>query len=162
MRFVNPDTGLNANKPYNKTMKNLPPKIRFIILTVALIGIIGLWYMAWKTAGKNQPETNIKKEAATVNNNSQPDFIKTGTITFNNPGLKENTPYFIFEEPGSPALSKELIIDKNSICTTDGEPLPCFHMSKTLNTAYEGRRVKVSGVSLADGSLMVKNLNLEK
>lgn len=141
-------------------MKNLPPKIRFIILTVALIGIIGLWYMAWRTAAPKT--TNDERLTTNAPTNNEPDFVKIGTMTFNNPGLKENTPYFIFEEPGSPALSKELIIDKNSLCSSGGQPLTCFLMAKTITTTYEGQRVRVEGVSQPDGSLLIKKISLEK
>jgi hypothetical protein len=164
----------------NNWFDKLPKKTRIIILVAALAVIAGLWFMAWRTATKStvitnnhepisqakadQPraDKNTNTAATNVNKNVPSDFTKTGNMTFNNPGLKENTPYFVFEEPGSPALSKELIFDENSVCASGAGTLPCLAMNMSLDAAYGDKRVTVSGVSQPDGSLLVKTLSLKK
>lgn len=141
-------------------MKNLPRPVRAILLIAALLAIIGFWYLAWRTAVKT---ANAPAPAAEENKNVGSDFARAGTVTFDNPGLKPNTPYFIFEEPGSPALSKELIFDKDSVCVSPtGESRPCFSLDAAPGMPYNEKRTLVEGVSRSDGSLLVKKISFEK
>ena len=77
------------------------------------------------------------------------DFSKTGNIIKNNPGLKGNVWYLVYEEPGSPALNAELIFDQASQCIIDGKTNPCSSVS-----LENGERVKIDGQEKDTGVLV--------
>lgn len=143
-------------------MINISPKTKKIVLIGALIGIALFWYMAWKTAVKEAETTQPVNTNENINVNAPVDFTKTGTVTYNNPGLKENTPYFIFEEPGSPALSKEIIFDELSVCVSNAGTLPCLSIDTAIDSVYGEKQTIVEGISQSDGSLLIRKLILEK
>jgi len=85
-------------------------------------------------------------------------FSEIGTVIFNNPGLKPSTPYLIYEEPGSPAIKKELILDERSFCSAKSGGIPCIAMSVTLDLPYEGKRVVVEGVRINEEAVLVHKM----
>ncbi len=143
------------------SFSDLPKKTRLIILSGALLVIAGLWYMAWKTASSQSPaEGNLPANTNTVTQEEVSDFKRVGTTVFDNPGLEPGVPYFVFEEPGSPALSKKLVFDAESLCFSPAGELPCLQMNMSLAAIFDGQRVQVEGVSRADGTLVVKKISL--
>lgn len=139
----------------------LPKKTRIIILTAALIAIAALWYMAWRTAAKGNPSAPASPQAQ--NTDAVPsDFNRIGIVVFNNPGLKADTPYLVFEEPGAPALAKELVFDAESVCTLNTGSFPCLSITESLKGSFDGRRTTAEGLSRPDGTLLVRKLTLEK
>ncbi len=86
------------------------------------------------------------------------DFSASGVIVFNNPGLKPDVPYLIYEEPGAPALTKELVFDPLSACVAETGATPCVLMSVTLDIPFGGKRVIVEGVTQSDGAILVRKL----
>lgn len=148
-----------------------PPKYKKIILIGALIAIAFLWYMAWQTAknppaaAKNQEPTfkNANLEPPQIKANKEPDFEKTGTVVFNVPGLKPDTVYLEFEEPGAPALNTELAFDLYSICVSPEEaPEFCSSLDSEPSARYREKRVSVQGVRQNDGSVLVKRIGFAK
>ncbi len=71
-------------------------------------------------------------------------FYKKGVATFNNPGQKANTLYLVYEEPGSPAVSKELVFDSQSQCVLPAGSASCSQID-SLQLYFGGKRVYVSG-----------------
>lgn len=64
-------------------------------------------------------------------------FSEIGNLVFNNPGLKADTWYLIYEKPGSAALSAELRFDSESKC--ENGPCP--------GSIAEGERVRIDGIA---------------
>lgn len=120
-----------------------------IILGVLFVGI--LLYALLRGAVLHNGEKPFEITGTPTN------FAEYGTVVFNNPGLKANTPYFVYEEPGSPALTKELIIDAESACVANNGSVPCLAMSVTFDMPFGGRRVLVEGIEEGDG-IRVKKL----
>ena len=77
---------------------------------------------------------------------SKVDFIRTGVITYNNPGQKPEALYLVYEEPGRPAIFKELIIDDKSICGDQTGGTVCMAISAPLGVSFGGKRVRVYGM----------------
>ncbi len=87
------------------------------------------------------------------------DFYKNGVITANNPGQKPDTMYLIYEEPGKPALSKELIIDSQSVCLAPNGSSKCISISAPLEVSFSGKRVYVSGLEQGE-KVLVRELGV--
>ncbi|RJQ36155.1 hypothetical protein C4552_04325 [Candidatus Parcubacteria bacterium] len=85
------------------------------------------------------------------------DFAEAGVVVFNNPGLKPDTPYLIYEEPGKPALSVQLILDATSACAAPDGAAPCMAISTSLEAGFGGKRATVEGIS-NDGAVLVRKL----
>lgn len=68
-------------------------------------------------------------------------FTESGNLVKNNPGLKPEVWYLVYEAPGSPALSKELQFDDKTMCgTTTCNPA----------TFSQGERVRITGIIQGD------------
>lgn len=89
------------------------------------------------------------------------DFSRQGVITVNNPGQAQDVPVLVYEAPGSPALTKELIFDELSICASGNGSLPCMAMSATYGAAFGGKRVVVEGET-RDGKVLVRKLSVSR
>lgn len=103
---------------------------------LVLVGIVGF---AWTTA-RQGPVVQEPTFGETVN------FTKTGVATFNNPGQPMSEAVLVYEEPGSPALTRILVFGAESMCASGGGELPCMAMSVTLDMPFGGKRVYVEGV----------------
>lgn len=68
------------------------------------------------------------------------DFEETGNLIRNNPGLKPNVWYFLYEKPGAPAIAVEILFDSGSICISGANRTACSE-----NTFAEGERVNIKG-----------------
>jgi|GEM_PF-3353578 len=88
------------------------------------------------------------------------DFSHSGVITTNNPGQKPNILYLIYEEPGSPALSKELTINEASMCVAPNGFAQCMAISSPLEMSFGGKRVLVSGSLRGENELLVKEIKI--
>ncbi len=83
------------------------------------------------------------------------DVEQTGTLTRNDPGLTPGVWYVLYEEPGTPALTKRLSFDQNTVCIRNGQSGPC------LRSIYEkGLRVTVRG-SDEDAGIHVQEMEIE-
>lgn len=101
----------------------------------------------FKIAKRVAPSINGLPESSIVPN-APTNFAKIGVMTINNPGQKQDTPYLIYEEPGKPALKKELAFDVESTCAGPNGSLPCLAMNATLEASYGGKRVTVEGLEM--------------
>ena len=52
-------------------------------------------------------------------------FDETGHFVKDNPGLKPGVWYLVYEKPGAPALTAELMFNDKSICIWGGKSGPC-------------------------------------
>jgi len=121
-----------------------------IIIFVVIIIVIFLGYIVWKS--NTVPNTPVEITSEPTN------FAKTGVIIFNTPGLKPNVPYLIYEEPGSPALTKELVFDPLSVCAAENGSTECIAMSVTLDVPFGGKRATIEGIKQADDTILVRKL----
>ncbi len=81
--------------------------------------------------------------------NSKINFTKEGNLSKNNPGLKKDIWYLVYEEQGAPALKVELEFNDKSLCVVNSSTSVCEVAS--LKT---GDRYKIEGFN-QDGKLTV-------
>jgi len=120
------------------------------VLLIALVGVGIYIYTQDEKEGENGPIT-IESE--------QLDFAEVGTFVVNNPGQEPGVPYFIYEEPGAPALSKRLVFDERSICVSGAQSMPCIVMSVSFEEAFSEKRGTLSGISQEGDTLIVRKLH---
>lgn len=77
-------------------------------------------------------------------------FIKNGVAIKNSPGLKEDVWYLLYEEPGKPAITRELIFDNLSFCGDKNGNIPCAALSVSDYGLRNGRSVTVEGAESGD------------
>ena len=113
-------------------------KISFLDNTRALVeyedGHIALAALAKYSIGDDE-KVNITSFKDISGN-----FEKTGNLTTGNPGQKANTWYLVYEKPGQPGLSAELVFGPESVCVNGNKAELCI--PGELNA---GDRVKVTG-----------------
>lgn len=121
------------------------PKQDWRMATLAFIAAIlvagGISYMN---------SNNREKVPFNANEYQPTTFSRIGTLVFNTPGLKPNTPYLVYENPGQPALTKELGLDELSVCAAPDGAAPCMAMSTTLDVPFGGKRARVEGIEEGD------------
>lgn len=134
--------------------KSLRLKIIPFVIVVLLLGVgIGLMNRGETLNGEKEgSESEIVFSEPT-------NFSKIGTIVFNNPGLKPNTPYLVYEEPGSPALSALLLFDPISVCSFENGATPCIAMSVTLDLPLGGKRTVVEGTK-NENTVLVRKIQV--
>lgn len=130
-----------------------------IILGLGFLVFIlaGLWILSNINNKGGQITTPAPSEELNYTIDERPvDFVKVGTITANNPGLVQDTLYFIYEEPGKPALKKELVIDTLSVCGA----LPCILMSLSLDVAFGGKRVVIEAIKHGEDTVILRKMTV--
>lgn len=137
-------------------------------ISVFLLGVILLFWrmheMRDMDKGKKESMLEVQKEDSlnpSISKEEQvfqgpTNFAEVGTLVFNNPGLKQNTPYLVYEKPGSPALTKEIVFDPLSICMANSGATPCIAMNVTLDVPFGGKQVVIEGVAQGDVVLLRK------
>jgi hypothetical protein len=88
--------------------------IIIIVLLVLLVG--GFFYLNNSIYQAKQAEEPFVDSSA----GGVIDFDKTGRLVMDVPGLKPGAYYLNYEEPGKPALTAELIFDRDSTCSLNG------------------------------------------
>lgn len=79
-------------------------------------------------------------------------FVKTGSLVKNSPGMETDRWYLVFEEAGQPALNAILIFDEQSLC--DG--VKC-----QTDKFVAGQSVKISGVKDENSkTVLIKKLEV--
>lgn len=94
----------------------------------------------------------------TVEEQKPTDFVRVGNLSFDAPGNRQDTPYLVYEEPGAPALTRELVLDEHSYCAASSGGLPCMAMSVQFSVAFGGKRALIDGYLLEDGRVLVRKL----
>ncbi len=88
------------------------------------------------------------------------DFLEVGTLTFNTPGLQQDTMHLVYEKPGAPALTRELVLDEMSFCVAENGATPCMAMSVQFHIPFDGKRAMVEGTAQSDGTILVRKLRV--
>lgn len=81
-------------------------------------------------------------------------FNQIGHLVYNNPGMKKDTWYLIYEQPGASALSKELQFDSASACAINTPAAPC-----DLSKLEAGTRVRLEGRTVGE-AVLVRTIQL--
>lgn len=79
------------------------------------------------------------------------DFIALGHLVKNNPGLKPDIWYLVYERPGEPALYAELLFTENSECSFGGTKGICPDVLLPSSALTE-----IQGVRQGNGAVLVK------
>ncbi|MDZ7726048.1 MAG: hypothetical protein U5L75_00505 [Candidatus Campbellbacteria bacterium] len=111
-------------------------KILLIASLVILIGVIVL-FSTRQEEQKYKPEDNN-------NDIEEITFEETGNLVRNNPGMKEGVWYMVYESPGSPASTQELLFTDRSECVTPEGSEVC-----DAESFSNGYRVKIEGIEKA-------------
>lgn len=77
-----------------------------------------------------------------------------GTLVYNSPGMKQDVWFIVYEEPGKPALFKELRFDSASACAVNAPAAPC-----NPSTLEAGVKVRVEG-RVEGGAVLVRTIQL--
>jgi hypothetical protein len=117
----------------------------FIAVLASVLFIFGVFETA------EAPVVSMSEQAPT-------DFVRVGYLSFDAPGNKQDTPYLVYEEPGAPALTRELVFDAHSYCVTGSGGLPCVAMSVQYSVAFGGTRALIDGNLQEDGRVLVRKL----
>lgn len=91
------------------------------------------------------------------NNNSgrqTANFEQRGVLVINNPGLKPDTWYLVYEQPGAPAINAQLKFNSESVCFINDNPGSC-----NPDNLKNGDDATVEG-DLENGLLTVRRLFL--
>ena len=83
-------------------------------------------------------------------------FFATGNMVKNNPGLKPDTWYLVYEEPGATALTVELKFDQNSKCNVENMQVLCAS-TNSADFFQQGEKVTVQGVK-TDNVVLVQEV----
>lgn len=118
------------------------------LLPIYILTGFSVVIMAWTSM---LPEDKIEIAGEPTN------FVQKGTMVFNNPGLASGMPYLIYEEPGKPAITKELVLDELSFCVAQNGSEPCLALNVTLDMPFNGKKVVVEGI-LKDNKVLVRKM----
>ncbi|MCX6736656.1 MAG: hypothetical protein NTW73_01000 [Candidatus Parcubacteria bacterium] len=88
--------------------------------------------------------------------NEEIDFLQSGFLAKDNPGMKSGVWYLNYETSGVSPLTMELIFDKKSVCITGVQKALC---SLFMKSVYIGSNVTVGG-RLQDDGLLVRKLEV--
>lgn len=113
------------------------------IICIACVLVVIVIFLVWQ---RNEIVPGNPPNSATSTNDNTislgvENFHVTGTLVRNNPGLKPDVWYIIYEQPGTPALSLELRFTDTSICLLSGMQTDCQTIS-----VKNGRRAEVWGI----------------
>lgn len=120
-------------------------KATFIIILV-ILGAVGVYVLSTRQVVPGISTPTPSEPGAST-------FIEMGNLIVNNPGLKKDTWYLVYEKEGAPGLSAELVFSADSTCTVEGITAAC---PAGLST---GLRVTVRGDRNPDGSVSVVSVS---
>jgi len=141
------------------TKKNIVPIIVLVVMVAAALVILRIvtpedtWICdngQWVKHGN--PSQAMPATGCGQNNNAEINFSKAGNITNFDSKTQIETQawYFLYEEPGKPAISKLLVISSNCLYHyINGNSATCLDAGGNF---YNGQRVKIDG-QLTDNAL---------
>ncbi|OGE74050.1 MAG: hypothetical protein A3I07_01200 [Candidatus Doudnabacteria bacterium RIFCSPLOWO2_02_FULL_42_9] len=89
-------------------------------------------------------------------------FDFTGHIVRNNPGLKPDTWYLIYEKPGQPALNVELKFDEKSFCFVNDQSIFCSEYTFTVGQAIHVEGVEKDNIVLIRQMIVLEDVEPAK
>lgn len=110
-----------------------------ILLGIAAVLILGALIYFGLANGNGNPNGNGSGNG-NGNGNGGVSFSETGNLVRNNPGLKPDVWYLVYEESGQPALNAELRFTNDSMCVTGEDEEVC-----DTDDFTQGDRVRVVG-----------------
>ena len=127
------------------------PSLFSIILALLLVsGLVAfIWYFAPEKVEQEAMGEFTFEDTVT-------DFFEVGTATTDNPETGLGTPLLVYEKPGMPALTRDLVFDVLSFCASPSGAVPCVAMSATFDVSFGGKRVSVEGIETSEGVLVRK------
>lgn len=108
-------------------------KIKYTGIALLLIVIIILLYVIFSPSP-------TKENSIVIPSENEITFEKVGNLTIYDTETMERTWILVYEEPGRPALTRDLHFTSKSVCTTKQENNPC-----DTSVLEGGQRVKISG-----------------
>jgi hypothetical protein len=125
---------------------------KYLVLGVGiiLVGVIGYYGWQW-----NRTQMNIPSTSTSTPGQSGTTVQISGNLVRNNPGMKENAWFLVYDEPGAPGLKAELVFENGSECLRGQTGMNC----KELDLP-NGTHVTALG-QRTDGQVVVKTLNIE-
>jgi hypothetical protein len=122
---------------------------RFVALEDNWICVEGQWQKHGNPSSP-QPQTGCGDNALSEAIN----FDQRGYFVKDNPGLKPDVWYLIYEKPGAPALSVELIFDDKSVCVLADKQGSCPDVFLTRSSL-----TRVQGIVTENGAVRVISAN---
>lgn len=116
---------------------------------LAILVLFGIIF--WFTGGNKQVIS-----VSQVENIKKTDFSAVGTITFDNSGGGQSVMSLVYKGSGATSLTKELVLDAQSICATPTGALPCMAMSVTFDVPFGGKSAIVEGIEEGDKVIVRK------
>jgi hypothetical protein len=84
-------------------------------------------------------------------------FAHVGHTVANNPGYEKDVLFFVYEMPGAPAMTKQLVFDSESTCVSENGSAQCIAISAPLTFAFGDKDAVVEGFE-KDSALLVRLL----
>lgn len=107
--------------------------------------------------GAREKESKEREDQGSEEQNGPAvNFEKQGVLVVNNPGLKKDTLYLVYEEPGAPGLNKELVFEEESRCFAE-EEINCSLLPEQESDHLSGLRIRLEGIE-ENGTVLVKHL----
>jgi len=122
----------------------------YLLIAVAIAVVVGVYLVYSSSQGFPAPEDfSFEAQVYKDGSSSESNFAETGVLIINNPGLKEDTFYLVYEKPGAPALSQELSFESVTDCFS-GARVDCS-VIEGLGDELAGKRARVVGYEDDDG-----------
>ncbi len=113
------------------------------LIVLLILGAVGAYLIV---SQQNTPDVSVP----TPSGQATGDFIEMGNLIINNPGLKTDTWYLVYEKEGAPGLKAELTFSAESTCAVDGSTKPCpAGLSAGLRVTVHGTRIEGGSVRVA-------------
>lgn len=117
-----------------------------IIIILVILGAVGVYVFSTRQVVPDVTTPTPSGPAVST-------FIEMGNLIVNNPGLRPDTWYLVYEKEGAPGLTAELVFDADSTCTVDKNTRMC------PAGLVPGLRVTVQGNKNTDGSVSVVSVS---
>lgn len=120
-----------------------------IEIFIGLIIVIFIALFVFRDKPNTLDTAQTDNQAITKNSNrdSEINFSEIGNIVNTEPTKGNTNLKLIYEKPGAPALSVDLLFNEKSMCGSETEKIVCMAMSRSFEN---GLRVKIFGIRTDD------------
>lgn len=123
-------------------------KTIIVLVIILLVGLGAIGYFGWEAfrgSPNNGNGTTTPTSTNGNNNGGQINFMGEGNLVRNNPGLKPNIWYLVYEQTDAPALTVELSFNNSSVCLFSVTSVDCSKLSMP-----NGSRAQVQGAQVGN------------